>query len=134
MAEGRSGAVVPLRSEAWLIYMSTSIDDYLAHPLPNCVDNDTSCRMVTSPKNALMPIARFAIPTELAPMCLHWSLVRVLHVSGPGAMQFTCRSGGESIRDASCLTEPDPATRKPQGLPRLASTTVPLNFITLSST
>jgi hypothetical protein len=43
-----------------------------------------------------------------------------------GAMPFTCQGSKEDVRDASCLIEPDPA--QPQGLPRLASTTILLNF------
>ena len=33
-----------------------------------------------------------------------------------GAMPFTCQGAGESIRDASCSTEPKPA--RPQGSPK----------------
>jgi hypothetical protein len=57
--------------------------------------------------------ARVAAPPELAPMCLHWGLTRVLYLL---AMSFACQSGGDSIRDASHLTEPEPA--RPQSSPK----------------
>ena len=43
-----------------------------------------------------MPIARFAIPTELAPMCLHWSLVLFYVSLGWGQ----CRSLVEAAEKA----------------------------------
>jgi hypothetical protein len=64
--------------------------------------------------SAKRPVLQRPLRPELAPMCLHWGLARVLRVSGE--MPFTCQCGGEGIRDAFCLTEPEPA--RPQGSPK----------------